>query len=168
MVVQEGWQKNFGSIGIRNGEHKHPDVVVPEGWQRNNGVVNKGKEIILEFQNLKIPNSSGNLYDLSNDLLGKETAGFGAEVTLVINDIVTNGFKGKVTLDICFRVEREYEGKWGVIFSEVKEVGLKPSGQPALTKELAPARENRPILKPARKPGGRFMGRIGSFQKPKV
>ena len=57
--------------------------------------MNKGKEIILEFQNFKIPNSSDNLYDLSNDLLGKETAGFGAEVTLVINDIVTNGFKGR-------------------------------------------------------------------------
>ena len=67
----------------------------------------------------------------------------------MINGIVTNGIKGKLTLDICFCVERGSEGKWGVIFSKVKEVSLKPSGQPAPTKEPAPARENRPILKPA-------------------
>ena len=77
---------------------------------------------------MKIPNSSGNLCDLSNDLLRKETAGFGVEVTPVINGIITNGIKGKLTLDICLRVESGFEGKWGVIFSEVKEVGLKPSG----------------------------------------
>ena len=66
-------------------------MVVPEGWQRNYGFVNKGKEKFSELQNLKIPNSSGNLCDLSNDLLGKETARFGAEVMSVINGIVTNG-----------------------------------------------------------------------------
>ena len=103
-------------------------MVVPKGRQRNYGFVNKGKKKIFEFQNLKIPNSSGNLCDLSNDLLRKETAGFGVEVTPVINGIITNGIKGKLTLDICLRVERGFEGKWGVIFSEVKEVGLKPSG----------------------------------------
>ena len=67
--------------------------------------MNKGKGKFLAFQNLKIPNSSGNLCDLSNDLLGKETAGFGAEVTSVIN------IKGKLTLDICLCVERGSEGK---------------------------------------------------------
>ena len=115
-------------------------MVVLEGRQRNYGFVNKGKEKFTEFQNLKIPNSSGNLCDLSNDLLRKEIAGFRAEVTYVINGIVTNGIKGKLTLDICLRVERGSEGKWGVIFSEVKEVGLKPSGQPTPTKEPTPAR----------------------------
>ena len=82
--------------------------------------MNKGKEKISEFQNLKIPNSSGNLCDLSNDLFGKEIAGFGAEVTSVINGIVTNGIKGKLTLDICLRVQRGSDGKWDVIFSEFK------------------------------------------------
>ena len=53
--------------------------------------MNKGKEKFSELQNLKIPNSSGNLCDLSNDLLGKETTRFGAEVMSVINGIVTNG-----------------------------------------------------------------------------
>ena len=43
--------------------------------------MNKGKEKISEFQNLKIPNSTGNQCDFSNDLPGKETVGFGAEVT---------------------------------------------------------------------------------------
>ncbi|KAF3962413.1 hypothetical protein CMV_013069 [Castanea mollissima] len=127
MVVQEGWQKK---LGFRNSDHKLPAVVVLEGWQRNNGVVNKGKEIIPEFQNPK--------------------------------------FQWKLTLDICFRVERGSEGKWGVIFSEVKEVGLKPNGLPALSKELAPARENRPIFKPTWKPRGSFIGQFGSFQKPKA
>ena len=70
-----------------------------EGRQRNYGFVNKGKEKILEFQNLKIPNSSGNQCDFSNDLLGKEIAGFGVEVMSIINGIVTNGIKGKLTLD---------------------------------------------------------------------
>ena len=107
MVVQEGWQKNFGTIGIRNGEHKLPTVVVLEGQQRNYGFVNKGKEKFMNFQNLKIPFSSGNLCSL----LGKETAGFGAEVMSVINGIVTNGIKGKLTLDICLCVERGSEGK---------------------------------------------------------
>ena len=74
-------------------------MVVPEGWQRNYGFVNKGKEKFSELQNLKIPNSSGNLCDLNNNLLGKETAGFGVEVVSVINGIVTNGIKGK--LNIC-------------------------------------------------------------------
>ena len=63
-------------------------MVVPEGRQRNYGFVNKGKEKFTEFQNLKIPISSGNLCDLSNDLLRKETAGFGVEVTPVINGII--------------------------------------------------------------------------------
>ena len=53
--------------------------------------MNKGKEKISEFQNLKIPNSSGNLCDLSNDLLGKVTAGFGAKVTSVFNGMVLKG-----------------------------------------------------------------------------
>ena len=48
---------------------------------------------------MKIPNSSGNQCDFSNDLLGKEIAGFGVEVMSVINGIVTNGIKGK--LNIC-------------------------------------------------------------------
>ena len=126
--------------------------------------MNKGKEKFTEFQNLKIPISSGNLYNLSNDLLGKETTGFGAEVTSVINGIVTNGIKGKLTLDICLRVECGSEGKWDVIFSEVKEVGLKPSGQQAPTKVAAPTRENRPIFKPAWKPRGSF---LGLFKSPK-
>ena len=47
---------------------------------------------------------------------------------MAATDALTNGIKGKLTLDICLRVERGFEGKWGVIFSEVKEVGLKPSG----------------------------------------
>ncbi|KAF3976826.1 hypothetical protein CMV_000002 [Castanea mollissima] len=102
VVVQEGKQKNYGIVGIRNGEHKHPAVVVPEGQQRNYGFVNKGKEKISEFQNLKIPNSSRNQCDFSDDLPGKETAGFGVEVMSVINGIVTNGIKGKFTLDIFF------------------------------------------------------------------
>ena len=76
-------------------------MVVSGGRRRNYGFVNKGKEKILEFQNLKIPNSSGSQCDFSNDLLGKETAGFGVEVVSVINGIVTNGIKGKLTLDIC-------------------------------------------------------------------
>ena len=76
-------------------------MVVPKGRQRNYGFVNKGKKKIFEFQNLKIPNSSGNQCDFSNDLLGKEIAGFGVEVMSVINGIVTNGIKGKLTLDIC-------------------------------------------------------------------
>ena len=80
-------------------------MVVLKGQQRNYGFVNKGKGKFSAFQNLKIPNSSGNLCDLSNDLLGKETAGFGAEVTSVIN------IKGKLTLDICLCVERGSEGK---------------------------------------------------------
>ena len=86
-------------------------MVVLEGQQRNYGFVNKGKGKFSNFQNLKIPNSSGNLCDLSNDLLGKETVGFGTEVTFVINGIITNGIKGKLTLDICLRVERGSEGK---------------------------------------------------------
>lgn len=35
---------------------------------------------------------------------------------------------GKFTLDFCFCVERGFDGRWGVVFSKVKEVGL---GQPA-------------------------------------
>ena len=45
--------------------------------------MNKGKEKFSEFQNLNIPNSNGNLCDLSNDLLGKETAGFGQKSRLL-------------------------------------------------------------------------------------
>ena len=63
-------------------------------------------------------------------------------------------------------MELEFEGKWGVIFLEVKEVGLKPSGQPTPTKKPTTARENRPIFKPAWKPRGSFMGHIRSIQKP--
>lgn len=118
--------------------------------------MNRGKEKISKFQNLKIPYSIGNQCDFSNYLPVNETTGFGADVTSVINGIVTNCFKGKLILDICFCVERGSEGKWGVIFSEVKEVSLKPSGQSAPTKEPAPARENMPILKPAWKPCGSF------------
>ena len=86
----------------------------------------------------------------------------------MIKGIVINGIKGKLTLDICFHVEHGSEGKWGVIFSEVKEVSLKPNGRPAPTKEPALVRENRPILKPTWKPRGSFMGHIGSIQKPKA
>ena len=82
--------------------------------------MNKGEEKFTGFQNLKIPISNGNLCDLSNDLLGKETSGFGAELTSVINGIITNGIKGKLTLDICLRVQRGSDGKWDVIFSEFK------------------------------------------------
>ena len=47
-------------------------------------------------------------------------------------------------------------------------MGLKPSGQPTPTKEPAPAKENRPILKPAWKPRDSFLGHIGTVQKPKA
>ena len=77
LVVQEGRQKNFGSIGIRNDEHNHPAVLVSKGWQRNISVVNKGKEIILEFQILKIPNSSGNLLISAIIFLEKKLLGLG-------------------------------------------------------------------------------------------
>ena len=32
VVVPEGQQKNYGIVGIRNVEPKHSAVVVPEGW----------------------------------------------------------------------------------------------------------------------------------------
>ena len=81
----------------------------------------------------------------------------------MINGIVTNGIKGKLTLDICFRVERGPEGN---CFSEFKEVGLKPSGQSAPAKKPASAKENKPMIKPAWKPWGTFLGHSGSVRKP--
>jgi len=128
--------------------------------------VNKGNEKIWEFQILKISNSSRNQRDFSNDFTGKETDEFGAKVTSMINGIFTNRIKGKLTLDICFREEHGPEGKWAIVFSEFKEVGLKPSGQPAPAKKPASAKENKPIIKPAWMPRGTFLGHSGSIQKP--
>ena len=63
--------------------------------------------------------------------LGNEKAQFGAEVTSIINGIVSNGIKDTLTLDISLRVKRGDEGRWGMLFSMVSEVGSsipKPSG----------------------------------------
>ena len=121
-LLQLGHPKN------QKGDLKQLALVMVEGRQNNYAIVNKGKVKILEFPISKVKNSKGNHNDFRNVYSRKEKVGSGAKVMSVINEIVSNDMLGKFTLDFCFCVERGFDGRWGVVFFEVKEVGL---GQPA-------------------------------------
>ena len=98
---------------------------VTEFFQQNpEGVENKGKELLSDFQILNPQSSRG-----GNS--GFDKVCDGAVVTSVIKGAACSSGNTLPTLDISLRVEHGNEGKWHVISSKVIEVGpvaAKPSG----------------------------------------
>ena len=56
--------------------------------------------------------------------VGKESAKFGAVILSVIKGVAFNGIEAGLTLDISLWLECGLDGKWGVIWSKVWDVGL--------------------------------------------
>lgn len=101
-----------------------------EGRQSKGGEGNKGdkgKQVILNFQNTK-HSFLGSQHHNSRERIfgpfGKENAQIGAKFSSLINGIVSNGIKDGLVLDVSLRLDCGLDGKWGV-----QEVGLTQVGQ---------------------------------------
>ena len=63
-------------------------------------------------------------HDLRDKHVGKESAKSGAVISSVIKGVASNGIEAGLTLDISLRLECGLDGRWGVIWSKVQDVGL--------------------------------------------